>query len=248
MISRSDDYVEYCRETAKRARDPHDLAFRGRDKKEVTKLVHERIAEAVQLHAGDDLVDIGCGDGTLLRMADRAGARSAVGLLATDEEVSLLRGFGVEAKQGFTDQLPLPDGCASVVVCNNVLLIVPREKIPTSLGEVNRIARPGARIFLGEIPFAEQLDPTPQFATRRETLAYLYRKHGLRTWFGMLRRMAWWALRGQPAVLRPGTAISFYASPSQFIAMAQDAGLEFVRYWQHDHPDTRNNYLFRKAG
>lgn len=36
MISRSDDYVEYCRETAKRARDLHDLALRGRDKKELT--------------------------------------------------------------------------------------------------------------------------------------------------------------------------------------------------------------------
>jgi hypothetical protein len=43
------------------------------------------------------------------------------------------------------------------------------------------------------------------------------------------------------------TAISFFAAPSEFITMAQDAGLEFVRYWQHDHPNTRNNYLFRKA-
>jgi hypothetical protein len=29
MISRSDDYVEYCRETAKHARDLYDLALRG---------------------------------------------------------------------------------------------------------------------------------------------------------------------------------------------------------------------------
>ena len=70
MISRSDDYVEYCRETAKHASDAHDLALRGRDKKEITRLIHERIAEAVDLHPGDDLVDIGCGDGTLLRIAE----------------------------------------------------------------------------------------------------------------------------------------------------------------------------------
>jgi hypothetical protein len=43
--ARSDDYVEYCRETAKRARDPHDLALRGRHKKEVTKRVHEQDSE-----------------------------------------------------------------------------------------------------------------------------------------------------------------------------------------------------------
>jgi ubiquinone/menaquinone biosynthesis C-methylase UbiE len=247
MISRSDDYVEYCRETAKHASDPHDLALRGRDKKQITRVIHERIAEAVGLHPGDDLVDIGCGDGTLLRIAQHVGTRTAVGLLATDEEVALLRRFGLETRQALTDRLPLPNECASVVVCNNVLLVVPREKIPASLREIRRIAKASARIFLGEIPFMEQRDPTPHFTTRRETLGYLYREHGLRPWFGMLRRMGWWALRGQPAVLRPGTAVSFHATPAEFIALTQDAGLEFVRYWQHDDPNDRNNYLFRKA-
>jgi SAM-dependent methyltransferase len=245
MISRSDDYLEYCRENAQSARDPHDLALRGRHKKESTRRIHERIVEAVELHAGDDLVDIGCGDGTLLRMAERAGAR-AVGLLATEEEVAFLRRYGLDAKQGLTHQLPLPDQCASVVVCNNVMLIVPREKVPASLCEIFRIAKPGARIFLGEIPFVETPDPTPHFTTRRETLSYLYRAHGLRTWFGMLRRMTWWVLTGKPAVIRPGTAVSFYASADEFVAMTSAAGLQLVRLWQHDDPDTRNNYLLRK--
>ncbi len=247
MISRSDDYVEYCRETARRARDPHDLALRGRDKKEITRLVHERIVEAVELQPGDELVDIGCGDGTLLRMAERACVKSAIGLLATEEECAVLRRVGLGARQGLTDQLPLADACASVVVCNSVLLVVPREKIPASLREIHRIAKVGARIFLGEIPFVETSDPTPQFKTRRETLAHLYRNHGLRPWLGMLRRMCWWAITGKPAILRSGTAVSFYASPSEFISMAQEAGLELVRYWRHEYPDTRNNYLFRKA-
>jgi ubiquinone/menaquinone biosynthesis C-methylase UbiE len=247
MISRSDDYVEYCRDTARRARDLHDLALRGRDKKQITQRVHERIVQAVELHAGDDLVDIGCGDGTLLRMAELAGVQSAIGLLATDEEVAVLRRFGLEARQGLTDRLPLPAQCASVVVCNNVLLIVPREKIPASLREIHRIAKVGARVYLGEIPFVQTRDPTPEFNTRREMLAHLYREHGLRPWFGMLRRMSWWAFWGETAVIRPGTAVSFYASAAEFIALAQEAGLQLVRHWQHEDPNTRNNYLFRKA-
>lgn len=247
MITRSDDYVEYCRETARHARDPHDLALRGRNKHEITRLIYERIAEAVDLHGGDDLVDIGCGDGTMLRMAQRVGARSAIGLLATNEEVAVLRRLGLNAKQGMTDHLPMADETASVVVCNNVLLVVPRERIPPSLLEIHRIAKPGARILLGEIPFVEQHDPTPRFTTRRELLSHLYRNHGLRTWCGMIRRMAWWQLTGTPAILNSGTAISFWATAEEFIAMAQAAKLQFVRYWQHDHPNTRNNYLFRKA-
>jgi len=246
-VIHSDDYVEYCREVARRLRDPHDLALRGRDKKAITKLIHERIAEAVDLHSGDDVVDIGCGDGTLLRMAERAGARSALGLLATDEEVKVLRQFGLNVKRGLTERLPIPDESASVLVCNNVLLVVPREKIFASLREIHRIAKPGARIFLGEIPFVQTPDPSPKFTSRRETLLHLYRNNGLRTWFGMLRRMAYWQLTGEPAVIRSGTAVSFYATAPEFIALAQAAGLHLVRYWQHEHPNTRNNYLFRKA-
>ena len=77
-------------------------------------------------------------------------------------------------------------------------------------------------------------------------LSFLYRERGLRAWFGMLRRMAYWQLTGKPAVIRSGTEVSFYAEPQDFIAMTRAAGLELVRYWQHDHPPTRNNYLLRK--
>jgi len=246
MITRSDDYVEYCRETAKHARDLHDLALRGSDKKETTRLTHESIVKTVALSSDDDLVDIGCGDGTLLRMAQQAGAHSALGLLATEEEVALVERTGVNVRQGLADHLPLPDASASVVVCNNVLLIVPREKVPASLREMCRVARPGARILIGEIPYAAQKDPTPQFKTRRELLSHLYHKRGFRSWLGMLRRMIWWKLTGQPEVIRPGTAVSFFATPEEFISLASDAGLETIRYWRHTDPDTRNNYLLRK--
>jgi 2-polyprenyl-3-methyl-5-hydroxy-6-metoxy-1,4-benzoquinol methylase len=246
MITRSNDYVEYCRETARHARDLHDLALRGRHNKEATRRIHEQIVAAVGLGAGDDLVDIGCGDGILLRMAAKAGVHSALGFLATDEEVALVRRTGVDVRQGFSDQLPLQDDSVSVVVCNGVLLIVPREKIPASLREMWRIAKPGARIFIGEIPFVALSDPTPQFQRRRDLLAHLYRTQGVRAWFGMLRRLLWWQVTGKPAVLLPGTAHSFWAEPEEFVAMAAVVGLECVRYWRHESPNTRNNYLFRK--
>jgi|SRR5579863_5290619 len=246
MISRSDDYVEYCRETAKHARDLHDLALRGRDKKRTTRLVHEHIVKAVELGASDDLVDVGCGDGTLLRMARDLGVRTAVGILPTEEEVSLVRRTGVTVQLGFSDRLTLPDEMASVVVCNNVFLIIPREKIPASLREIARIAKPNARVFIGEVPFSQPNDPTPSFNSRRELLSHLYRKNGLRTWAGMVRRMIWWRLTGQPEIVNPGTAVSFFAPPEELIAMAEASGLKLISYWRHDDPDTRNNYLFRK--
>jgi ubiquinone/menaquinone biosynthesis C-methylase UbiE len=246
MISRSTDYVEYCRRTATELHNLQDLALRGRNKETITRLVHERIVQEVNPGPGDDLVDIGCGDGTLLRMAQQAGTRSAVGLLATEEEATLVRRLGFDVRKGLSHELPLPDACASVVVCNNVLLIVPRQNIPATLREICRIARPGARVFLGEIPFVPGPPPEPQFETAQETLSYLYRQYGLRTWFGMARRMAYWKLTGQPIVLHDGRVVSFFAQPEEFIALAQATGLELVRYWRREYPNTRNNYLFRK--
>ena len=88
------------------------------------------------------VIDFGCGDGTLLRMAQHLGVHNALGLLATEEEVALVRQTGVNVQQGFTDQLPLSDASASVVVCNNVLLIVPRDRIAASLREIWRAIPP----------------------------------------------------------------------------------------------------------
>lgn len=246
MITRSEDYVEYCREAAQRLRDVEDLALRGRNTGDITRRVNASIAREVQLTPTDDLVDIGCGDGTLLRVAQESGVSNAVGLLATEEEVGIVKSLGLRVRQGFTHQLPIADESASVVVCNNVLLVVPREKIFDSLCEIERIARPDARIYLGEIPYIPGPDPEPEFATARETIAYLYQKHGLRTALGMLRRIVYWRLTGQPMIIRGGASVSFYAEPSEFIAMAEAAGLELIRFWPHDWPEGRCNYLFRK--
>jgi len=247
VITRSADYVEYCRDTARRLRNIQDLALRGKNKQALTRRVQERIVHEVALTAADDLVDIGCGDGTLLLLAKNSGVRSATGLHATEEEAAVVRRLGVDARQGFTDSLPLPNESASVVVCNNVLLIVPRENIPASLREIYRIAKPGARVLLGEIPFEPGPPPEPEFLTARETLTYLYRTYGLRAFLGMLRRMIYWRVTGQPMTIHYGSQVSFYAQPDEFIAMAQSAGLEFVRSWKHEDPANRYNYLFRKA-
>ncbi|HUA16299.1 MAG TPA: class I SAM-dependent methyltransferase [Verrucomicrobiae bacterium] len=246
MITRSDNYVEYCRQTAKHARDVHDLALRGRDQQEVTKVIHQHIVEAVELRPEDDLVDVGCGDGILLRMAGEIGVHSAVGFLATEEEVAVVRRAGLDVRQALSDHLPAADASASVVVCNCVLPVVPREKIPATLHEISRIAKPHARIFLGEVSVAEEPDPTPRFKSRREMLSFLLHNRGLRAWFGMLRRMIWWQITAKPAVILPGTGISFFAAPDEFVAMAGAVGMEILRYWESDYP-TRNNYLFRKS-
>jgi hypothetical protein len=61
---------------------------------------------------------------------------SATGRLATEEGVAVVRRLGLPVRQGLTDRLPFPDESSSVIVCNNVLLIVPKERVPASLHEI----------------------------------------------------------------------------------------------------------------
>ena len=158
-----------------------------------------------------------------------------------------MRKLGLQVCPGFTDKLPLADQSASVVICNNVLLVVPRERILPSLRELYRLAKPGARVYIGEIPLEPGPPPEPEFATARETLGYIYRQHGWRAWVGMLRRMVYWKVTGESMVLRGGSTVSFHAEPAAFVAMGESAGLKLVRSWPHeDWPANRYNYLFRK--
>jgi len=71
-------------------------------------------------------------------------------------------------------------------------------------------------------------------------------RYGLRAWFGMLRRTMYWKLTGKPMVIRAVRRFRFNAEPQDFIAMAEAVGLEVVRYWPHQYPAGRYNYLYRK--
>jgi ubiquinone/menaquinone biosynthesis C-methylase UbiE len=159
--------------------------FSGRSNRALTEFINHRILTGVLIEPQDRLVDIGCGDGTLLRSAVQLGVHNPVGLSGTHEEARRLRALGLNVKQGYTDSLPLPDRCASVVVCNSVLHIVPGDKIAASLREIARIAEANARIWIGEIPRFREPASIRSFGTVPEMLWWLLRKRGLRTFLGM---------------------------------------------------------------
>jgi cyclopropane fatty-acyl-phospholipid synthase-like methyltransferase len=100
MITQSTNYVEYCRQVAKGLKNVQDLALRGANKELTTREIQRKILEEVSLIADDELVDIGCGDGSLLRMAKDAGVKNAIGLLATEEEVAIVKRLGFNVLQG----------------------------------------------------------------------------------------------------------------------------------------------------
>jgi SAM-dependent methyltransferase len=232
--------------------DLHILAGRG-SLRETTEFVNRRIFAELSFQPEDRLVDIGCGDGLLLRLAIANGVGTAIGFNATEDEALPLRALGLDVRQGLTHSIPLPDRFASVVVCNSVLLLVPEDNMAESLHEIARISQPNARIWLGEIPRVEEIAGVPKHESIPEMLWWLLRERGVRSFLGMCRRLVTGAQRG-PVLVNSYAAI-FSAQPAKFINMAAAAGLHIERDFPHQTLNqnrqssssaTRHDYLFRK--
>jgi len=234
------------------SRDIHVFAGRGRDT-DLTEFINHKIFTELAIRPDDKLVDIGCGDGALLKLAAQSGVKTAVGLSGAEEEAASLRAIGLDVRQGLSDSLPLPDGFATVIVCNSVLLIVLKEKIGSSLSEISRIAAPNARIWIGEIPRTKEPTSVPQHKTIPAMLWWLLRHRGVRSFIGMCRRLLTGAQRG-PILVNPLEAV-FWVAPEDFVRMAREAGLKCEHHFPHETLDqdrkpclhiVRHNYLFRK--
>src|SRR5215472_18299764 len=82
-VLRVNNYVEAYRQRAL-CKDIHELAGRP-NKNATTEFVNRQILEAIQPTRSDVLVDIGCGDASLLKMAD-GRVLECIGIAGTPEE------------------------------------------------------------------------------------------------------------------------------------------------------------------
>ena len=118
-------YIEYYRYLASLPT-IHHLAGRG-DDTATTTFANARVLEALQLEPDDSLLDIGCGDGSLLKAADGLVSRRT-GIAPRAEETRQLQMSipGVTFLEGAVDGIPLEAASASKIVCNGVLIAVGR--------------------------------------------------------------------------------------------------------------------------
>jgi ubiquinone/menaquinone biosynthesis C-methylase UbiE len=236
-VLRINNYIDAYRIRADRE-DLHELAARP-NKKAVTEFVNRRILEALDLMPEDVLVDIGCGDASLLRMVDGRATKS-VGIVATVEEKLRL-------ESSFPDlyfvasnarDLALESGSASKVVCNTTLAYLPSESdVLAALREMSRISRPGATIWVGEI---SEIDEYAHYGMYRgnSMVAYLWHlltHNGLRALLGMMRRWLKAAIGSEQIVLN--SAGMFYAGPEKVISLAESSGLRLKTYFRHQEVD-----------
>jgi ubiquinone/menaquinone biosynthesis C-methylase UbiE len=232
-VVRLRSYLEDYRHKALHA-ELHELSGRG-SKKDRTEFVNARIVRGLQLQPLDLLLDIGCGDGCLLRMVHGKVA-VAVGTVPTQEEEIRLRNLlpDVELKVGFVQNLPLKRDLASKIVCNSVILLLEtKQEVEKSLREIARVARAGALIWVGEVPEADEFAAYGHYRgdSILGMLWFLLLRQGPRPFLGMIRRLgrAW---SGKEEVVLHAHG-HYFAEPREFLKLAEQCGLALVEYFRH---------------
>lgn len=111
-----------------------------------------------ELAAGEKVVDVGSGGGIDSLIAARmVGATGkVVGIDMTPAMLNKARTaaaesgiYNVEFRDGYMEELPVPDGWADVVISNGVLNLTPDKQ--KALSEMFRVLRPGGRLQIGDI-------------------------------------------------------------------------------------------------
>ncbi|HEV2397420.1 MAG TPA: class I SAM-dependent methyltransferase [Candidatus Sulfotelmatobacter sp.] len=224
------------------AEDLHEMAARP-NKKPLTEFVNRQILNALQPDSNDFLVDIGCGDATLQRMAS---ATRSVGIVASQEEQQRLQSAYPQLQfiASLAQTLPLETRSATKVVCNAVLhYLFTMEDVKAALSEIARIARPGALIWIGEIPTLDEYEAQGMYRGTSMVgfLWHLLRHNGLRSFLGMIRRLIMATLGNECIVLN--SARHSYAEPETMIRLAENSGLRLKSQFRHKEINERGEIM-----
>jgi len=107
--------------------------------------------------SGREVVDIGCGQGALVRALAARGAR-ATGVEISEEQlataIELDDGTGARYLVGRGERLPLDDASVDIAVFMRTLHHVPPAHLAAALREARRVIRPDGAVYVAE-PLAE---------------------------------------------------------------------------------------------
>jgi SAM-dependent methyltransferase len=267
-IYKATNFIDVYRAKAK-AKPINELTGRG-GRPELTAYVTSQILEQVHLRPDSVVVDIGCGDGSLLQLAARRGGVNGflgrlIGILPTEEEIGRVREHLLKTKKtsseliaiekGLFERTDIPDEYADVIIANSTFLLLRDEShLAEALVEIARISKPNTtEIFIGEFPAVDESQGVAYGASITTWLLSIWKNLGFAHFRAALRRVLRATISSEPFVIAPRKV--FHMHPEIFIRRLEEAGLVVERHFRHRELDshgmpcesaTRWDYIVRR--
>jgi ubiquinone/menaquinone biosynthesis C-methylase UbiE len=129
------------------------FVFRGQ-----VRELRQRTADLAQIQPGEQVLDVGCGTGTLVLEVQRrvgstgrvAGVDSGAEQIARARAKAARRHLPIEFQLGVIEQLPFPDQTFDVVLSTLMMYHLPAPLKRQGLAEIARVLKPGERLVVAD--------------------------------------------------------------------------------------------------
>jgi ubiquinone/menaquinone biosynthesis C-methylase UbiE len=248
--------IEVYRHLSK-LKDIHNLSGRA-ENKNITNYINRKIIDKMGFQPEDVVVDVGCGDGSLLSEVSSIIAKG-IGVTPTVEETAKLSTFysnktNILFITSEADSILQEDNCADKTICNGVLLLLENKAIfKKAVSEISRLTKKGGLIWMGEIANINEYAGRNYGSSISKWLIYLLKNNNFKGFFKGVFTVIKSKFSSQYFLIHPKKMLPI--DNASFTELCANCGLELIEQSAHCTIDeynniqeskTRTNFIFRK--
>ena len=229
---------------------------------DLTKYIAQQIYEKLKINKTTVLVDVGCGDGSLLIKLEKSKLKNFkgkfIGILPTNEEVSRVKKYlkniydknntSILIKEGLAEKTALPNNYTDIIICNSVFNVSGNRKknVKMALSEFYRISKKGGIIFIGELPDKDENKKKNYEDSILNWLTWVLKNEGFLSFIKRFKQVILSLLTSEPLVIVPKKNI-FFMKPKNFIQELNEQGIKTKKYYRHKEIDKNGREYISKT-